>query len=236
MAKYEIKQFEIRTDKCYHNYVYAELYNTENIWEFPFGHTFHDKRVVEAFKQCDVNEPLPNELKYVYGEWIDYYPPFAFCKKHLSDHPELGKKAGSLVTDKFGNVRIYNSLRVFCLKYSDNGIVKYQKGNYPDEVAYRALAAFCVPYKERVQAQPYMIMTEDESGHTTVSKQTLTEKDAQLVADTMNSHFNVRVTLYQEKYSIRGIIRSNNSDVVSTINTGCAQEAIQPHLPSTEES
>ena len=73
--------------------------------------------------------------------------PRPFYKRHLSDHPEIGIKAGDLVCNNATKVpNIYTTLQVFCQYEVDEfGKKQWLGGEDPDTVGQAAFDAYCVP-------------------------------------------------------------------------------------------
>lgn len=111
-------------------------------------------------------QPIPDEMKYLTGVFVDYIPAQKFHKIHLSDHPagtkmENGQlvqtpaiKAGELIKAN-GVPVVFTTLRVFCRQYFDDDTNKFDfcDGESPLEVGERAYRAYCIPIAENNTAQ-----------------------------------------------------------------------------------
>ena len=104
------------------------------------------------------DQPLPENMRYVSGCWIDWKAPQPFYKKHLSDHParpatatQVARpaiKAGSFVCGADNKTPIvYTELRMFCQYFIDpeTGEKTWIPGSSPNEIGNQAMSAYCVP-------------------------------------------------------------------------------------------
>lgn len=169
MAKYEIKDAVIKTveagkQNAGKKFLVAKLQNTLCIWEEPQTFTCFIDLIVNAYAQllpiakggtAQAEQPIPEQLKYVTGCWIDWEPAQQFYKQHLSNHearpatatqvarPAI--RAGELVK-KGDTPVIYTKLRIFCMYYIDEFNEKqFVRGGSPEEVGQRAFSAYCIP-------------------------------------------------------------------------------------------
>lgn len=178
MAKYEIKDAVIKTveagkQNAGKKFLVAQLQNTLCIWEETQTFTCFIDIIVNAYAQllpiskgglAQAEQPIPEQLKYVTGCWIDWEPAQQFYKQHLSNHearpatatsaarPAI--RAGELV--KKGDTPIvYTKLRIFCVYYIDEFNEKqFVRGGSPEEVGQRAFTAYCVPITPERIATP----------------------------------------------------------------------------------
>ena len=172
MARYKlieplIKTVEQGKQNAGTKYVVAKLQNVMCIWEEPQTFTCFIQPIVNMLTPllsiqhggaAQTDQPIPEELQYVTGCWIDWCPPQKFYKQHLSDHPARPAtatrpateaiKAGSLVS-KGGKPILYTTLRIFCQYYIDEfGEKQWIRGGSPEEVGQRAFSAYCIPAEE----------------------------------------------------------------------------------------
>lgn len=110
---------------------------------------------------AQAEQPIPEEMKYITGVFVDFVPAQKFHKIHLSDHPAGTKmiggqmvqtpaiKAGELVKAN-GIPVVFTTLRVFCRQYFDDTTNQfdYCDGESPIEVGQRAYQAYCLPITE----------------------------------------------------------------------------------------
>ena len=190
MARYKIIEPQIKEvaagkQNAGTKYLVAKLQNTLCIWEEPQTFTCFIAPIVNMFAPLlsiqhggtsQADQPIPEELAYVTGCWIDWCPPQKFYKQHLSDHAprpatatrpaQEAIKAGSLVM-KGGKPILYTTLRIFCQYYLDEfGEKQWIRGGSPEEVGQRAFSAYCVPAEEdkTPQAMPTAPNTEIVGG------------------------------------------------------------------------
>lgn len=172
MARYKIIEPVIKTveqgkQNAGTKYLIAKLQNVMCIWEEPQTFTCFNKSIVTMFTPllsvqnggtAQADQPIPEELLYITGCWIDWCPPQKFYKQHLSDHPARPAtatrpateaiKAGSLVS-KGGKPILYTTLRIFCQYYIDeSGEKQWLNGSFPNQVGERAFSAYCIPAEE----------------------------------------------------------------------------------------
>lgn len=146
------------------------LINTASFWDKPKTFVaFEPMHIAAISKYIGINnggeaqqdQPLPDNIKYVSGCWVDWVAPVSFYKRHLSDHaaqpatatsaarPAI--KAGTFVTASDGRTPImYKSLRLFCQYFIDDetGEKTWIPGSSPEELGMQALRAYCVPIEE----------------------------------------------------------------------------------------
>lgn len=186
MARYKlieplIKTVEQGKQNAGTKYLVAKLQNTLCPWEDMQTFTYFIQPIVNIFTPllsiqhggtAQADQPIPEELQYVTGCWIDWCPPQKFYKQHLSDHPAQPAtanrpareaiKAGSLVS-KGGKPILYTTLRIFCQYYIDEfGEKQWIRGGSPEEVGQRAFGAYCVPAEEDKAPQNVLPLTDRE--------------------------------------------------------------------------
>lgn len=166
MARFRLSNVQIKTvtkegSNKGRKYMIADLINLQCPFEGAQKYSSFLESIVNILEPllpvskggtAQTEQPLPAELAEINGCFAEFTPAQKFYKTHLSDHPELGIKAGDIVK-KDGKPIIYEKLIVFCQYYTDEyGQKAWMKGASPDEAGQRAFSNYCVPIDVEPQA------------------------------------------------------------------------------------
>lgn len=182
MAKFELFDAQIRKIEKGQNagkfYLAARLVNVLAPLDKRQKFTEFDESIVDQYRQFipvskggtgaeDVK--LPDILRYVSGHYVTWIPPkecIPFQRIYVTDVTDANGKmhpAGSIIKDKNGNPRLYESVVVFCRYYIDPdfpGQPQYYSGNNPSQKGEQYFGQFCVAYNQ--VASETIVSDEDE--------------------------------------------------------------------------
>ena len=210
MAKYEITKIEEKYDKCNYPYLKVDLLNTYCVWEGTITVVIHDQAIVQRIMQATdcLTKELPDDMKYVYGQWTIHEFDRPFYKKHTSAHPAVNGRPAINVGDLVcvdGVPVEYRSLSVFCLQ---DGNGTYLRGWSPAEIAYKAFRKYCVYANERAN---YAI----SAGNRHCIIEDITRDNAMKCAEAIHDLTNNEVVLSKVIYKLK-------TSAKDAMSTGCS--------------
>jgi hypothetical protein len=172
MAKFKLTNFEIKKiekgPNKGNNYMIATAINTLFIRDVPQTITEFNQAVIDQYKpyileskggEAKEEIPMPDQLQYTNGHVATYAPPkelIPFTKIYVVDGTHyvngvaVPHKAGETVVNKYGEISLYEDIKVFCEYWNDPdfpGIPQYPKGGDPSEKGQTYFNNFCKAYR-----------------------------------------------------------------------------------------
>lgn len=161
--KYLISKIEFKKANNGSDYMHLTLLNEDDIFDGGTTTVVFQERILDAYKKVlGVNpdaigvvsdeklESLPTPYRYMtHMVFVEQQLPTPMCRIYNHDFTD-GKgvlhKAGSLVTDRNGNPKLYNSFRILCKEVIDNetGERAYANGWDPVTVGNNYVSSFFV--------------------------------------------------------------------------------------------
>lgn len=161
--KYLISKIEFKQATNGSQYMRLTLMNEDDIFDGGTSTIIFQERIIDAYKKAlsiDTNaigtvdnaklENLPSAYRYMtHMVFVEQQLPKPMCRIYNTDFVD-GKgvlhKAGSLVTDRNGNPKLYTSFRILCKEVIDNetGERSYANGWDPVTVGNNYISSFFV--------------------------------------------------------------------------------------------